>query len=93
MHKNPNILICGDVNCSNLSLLPHLQEILTTHNFTDVGAVAERWGGKNCEPTCETHNGEPTRNDYIFISPALVPKVSTFSVIWDRGLLLDDNFL
>ena len=80
-NNRTHVMIVGDFNCC-IERLPHLVEICERFHFTDTGAVAARWGGVDAEITCVAPNSvDGSRNDYIFLSPELVPMVKTFQVI------------
>ena len=77
-NNRTHVMIVGDFNCC-IERLPHLVEICERFHFTDTGAVAARWGGVDAEITCVAPNSaDGSRNDYIFLSPELVPMVKFF---------------
>ena len=75
------VFFMGDFNTS-LCKLPALHNLVQTGGWCDVGAVAERWGGTNEEPTCFGYNtSTPSRNDFFIANPASVHLIDSFQVV------------
>ena len=62
-------IIIGDFNCEPEELIT-AKTFITKQGWTDLGAVSDRWGHANKEPTCKANqHGTPTRRDIAIANP------------------------
>ena len=79
-------LVAGDLNAEPAHL-PNLAALIQTNAWFDVGAHGSIFGGQDSEPTCLGYNAElPTRNDFVFACPGIVPYISLFTVYKDLSV-------
>ena len=72
--------IVGDLN-GNPSDFKAIQGLLQYSGWTDIGARADIWGKPISEYTCVAPNTTaPTRRDYVFANPDLMPLIADFRV-------------
>ena len=70
--------ITGDLNC-DFADLQTLARICSDEGWSDVGAIASRWGGTDHEPTClAAGSREPTRRDYFLVNEDFYPLIRRF---------------
>ncbi len=56
--------------------------MMSTHGWTDLGAIVSTWGGEDAVPTClAARSNQPTRREYIFVNRFALPLVRGFHVI------------
>ena len=69
------VLILRDFN-GDIENFPTLSHELLKEGFTDLGAIASRWGGINNAYTCKAHNATMgSVRDYIIINSFALPLV------------------
>ena len=79
-------LVVGDLNAEPTHL-PNLAALLQANAWFDVGAHGSLFGGQDSEPTCLGYNAElPTRHDFVFACPNIVPYICLFSVYKDLAV-------
>ena len=55
--------------CSQITIF-NLNNLLNNHGWTDLGAHASKWGGRNHEPTCKSsERAKHSRIDYAVANP------------------------
>jgi hypothetical protein len=71
---------CIDFNADPEDI-PFLDYLLHTACWIDLGAKADLWGGIPYETTCMAPNSnKPTRRDYIFAHPEIIPAITNVTV-------------
>ena len=79
-HPGVMALMAADVN-ADTEHIPTLDQLVREDQWTDVGAVASRWGGRDCQPTCKACLvANESRIDLIFVNNPLLPAVRGFQV-------------
>ena len=74
------ILMLGDFN-GNPHNFPALTAIIRDHYWTDLGAVAERWGMLKNQGTCIAPSAtQATRRDYIIANPEALKLIVDFNI-------------
>eukprot|EP00973_Karenia_brevis_P061011 8483536-Karenia_brevis.AAC.1 len=76
----PKVLL-GDLN-ADVGDLPTLQGQVDCGKLFDLGQHAQLFGGQAFAPICFPPNsGTPSRRDYVFVTPDLIPFVHAFQVL------------
>ena len=71
---------CIDLNADPEDI-PFIDYLLNTANWIDLGAKANLWGGISNETTCMAPNSnKPTRRDFIFAHPDIIPAITNVTV-------------
>ena len=80
-------LLVGDLNAS-INKHNVLQSMITKDGWTDLGAVASRWGGgKMNKTTCKANKkAKATRIDHVLASPEVLKHVTSFDAVFNPAI-------
>ena len=78
------VFLVGDFNAEPEDL-PEIQHLVKEHNWIDIGANADKWGGQAFQPTCLAPSAvDKTKRDYIFANAEALVLINDFQVIDDN---------
>ncbi len=79
-------IICGDLNCS-LSNLPDTKLCMELYGFTNLGSIANSFGGVDDEYTCIANSCcAHNVRDYVFVNQEALDIIDHFKIVHDSGL-------
>ena len=80
------VLLVGDLNAS-IGNIPSVKNVIDEGTYTDIGAIASKFGRMECENTCRaTPLCKATRKDYVIANQSALAIIKDFKVEHDTGL-------